>query len=202
MAVAQQSFADVYRKEKDRIEVQLKQLLPLTVEKVIHWGDKPLGYIAKNSAETTNLIREVSAAGAMQVLEDAMKSIGQAPSLMSRLLSRSETLAYKPKLLAIQSNMQRWIDETNRLLLLMKKTENQLSVAMVTFASVAIHHGNIPDQMLDVTVNQRRGTLQQATMQAQMLVNQLESQFANLMTTKNTLDHFLSVTLPAYEGAR
>lgn len=193
-------FHDPSRRMK--AEVQVKQLLPLTINVVMVWGDKPLSFLASQTTSVTNLVREISNMRAYELIEEAQKALVATPSLFQRLKGEDHVMLFKPKLAVIRSNIGRWLSEADRLVQDTTRTEVQMTTCMATFGAVLTFLGQIPDNSLEMATNQRRMTLQQAAMQAQSLVLQVDQQRKSLYTLKNALDAFLDVTLPAYETAK
>lgn len=193
-------FCDPTRRMK--AEVQVKQLLPLTINVVLTWGDKPLSFLASQTTSVTNLVREISNMRAYELIEEAQKALVATPTLFQRLKGEDHVLLFKPKLAVIRSNIGRWLSEADRLINDATRTETQMTTCMATFGAVLTFLGQIPDNSLEMASNQRRMTLQQAAMQAQSLVLQVDQQRKSLYTLKNALDAFLDVQLPAYETAK
>lgn len=200
----EQQHPELYKDSERRMkaELQIKQLLPLTIQVVITWGEKPMSFLGSQSTAVINLVREISNMRAYETVEEAQKSVTATPTLFQRLKGTDLVLSYKPKLATIRANIGRWLSEADRLIQDTKRTEVQMTTCMATFGTVLTYVGTIPDNNLDTASHQRRMTLNQAAMQVQSLVLQIEQQQTMLYTMKNMLDTFLDVTLPAYETAK
>lgn len=204
MKLIETTHPTMYRDPERRMkmEVQVKQLLPLTINVVLVWGDKPLSFLAKQTSDVTSLVREISNMRAYELVDEAQKSLTASPTWLQRLKSEDPVMLYKPKLAVIRSNIQRWLSTADQLTTDTVRTETQMTTCMATFGCVLTFLGQIPDTSLELASSQRRMTLQQAAMQAQSLVLQVDQQRKSLYTLKNALDTFLDVTMPAYESAK
>lgn len=199
---AEQLFPELFAREKLKIELQIKQLIPLTPEIVVEWGSKPMSFLAEQGKAVNTLVRDVAHSKINETIESALQSINEKPNIFVRMLARDTVLSYKPRLTVARSNVTRWLPEANQLLAEVTKTAEKLNVLLASFSAVAAYLGTIPDNILDRCVHDRRIVLQQATTQAQLLVAQVEEQRNQLFSIKTRIDQFLDVTLTAYESAK
>lgn len=202
MSNVKQLFPKLSKTELDRVLILVKQLTPLTHTIAATWGEKVLADMVLVSADVTRAVKEIANTRGLEVLENAKKALVDSPSIVQRFLRKDSVRDYQPRLVAIRTKVQRWVSQIDSLVSKAKKSEQDLIVNAAAYFGVLQYLGAMPDQSLEQAATMRRSTLHQATTQATLNVASVEQLKTQLITLSSALDHFLSVTIPAYESAK
>lgn len=202
MKIAEAKFPDLVRQNREKIELQIRQLLPLKVDVVLEWGDKPLSYAAQQSGATTKLQREISSSNTNSVIEHAVNATQNNPNALMRMLGRDDAVAFKPRLAVVTSNINRWLQTIATTVSEIETTRTKLMVNLASLVAVVDMVGAIPDDELDRVVASRRMILNQATTQTELSIASCKETRRQLIEQKSTVDTLLNVTIPAYESAK
>lgn len=194
-------YPDLYKTEGSRIELQLSQLLPLTIDVVINWGAKTLERMRDGSRDGTALVQQFSTAGGNDMLSKVMEAMSPPSGLLARFRQQDPT-TLEPNLSALVSSIQMWMPQCTKLLEVAKQNHQAMLVKMATLSTAADVAGTPADNMLAQAIHNRRISLQSGVMQAELIVKQLEDTYQQMINQKMQIDQVINVTLPAYKAAK
>lgn len=202
MKLAGAKFPDLVRQNRDKVELQIRQLLPLKVDVVLEWGDKPLGYASQQSGAVTKISREISTSNTNSVIQHALNATQNNPNALMRMLGRDDAVAFKPRLSVVSSNINRWLPTIATTINELEVTKTKLMVNLASLVAVVDMVGAIPDDELDRVIASRRMILNQASTQAELSIASCKELRRQLIEMKATVDTLVNVTIPAYESAK
>lgn len=194
-------FPEIAKANESKIDVHLKQLLPMKVEVVIDWGDKHATTASKVASDVAAVVRQVSDYKLPELLADATQSITSTQSFFQKLVSH-DVVSYKPRLVAARINLVNWLLQLNGFYEAALEAQNKVNVYQVSLSAAVAFVGVIADNTLDRVCHQRQMFLQQVSQQATFTVAQVKDQLDNLYAIKAGLDQLLDVTIPAYQNAK
>lgn len=202
IAEVRQSFAAVYATEYTRIDRYIKQLLPLTSEKCISWGDKVLKTVGELSSNGSKLTKRFSEANSEELMRDALDDANGSGGVLDRMFRKGGTANVKPRLAGLKAQLSGWLPECENISNQARETRIKATAKMVAFASVCAVVGDQLDASIATVANSRRIILQQSLAQLELTAAQMDQLRATLLDQIARVDQLLYVTIPAIEAAR
>jgi hypothetical protein len=190
----------------DRIERQIRQLTPLTLEVLMSWGANALTENGSLCSESAKLVKEFSDMNSTELMTAALKAAQQVPesqSFVSRLMGgKAPTLLnFKPRLQVLQPQLTSMSVTIDKLIKSTGEMEKRLLLNVAALAAICEVVGQPSDEALDRSMHERRTVLGQAANQAK-LVNLQLVQIRTLVSDQTSrLVQLLNVTIPAFEMA-
>lgn len=190
----------------DRIERQIRQLSPLTLEVLMSWGGNALRENGELATEAAKNVKYFTDLNSSELMEGALKSASTVPhskNIFQRLISSNEPtlLTFKPRLVVLNSQLVATRPTLDQLITSTGEMEKRLLLNVAALAATVAVCGQPTDDALNRTMHDRRTILTQAANQAK-LVNLQLVQIRTLVAEQLTrLDQLLLVTIPAFEMA-
>lgn len=194
-------YPDIYRAEATRIDVQLRQLLPLTLDVVMNWGTKTLERMRDGSKDGMALVGQFSQSNGNDMMQKVMEAMQPASGFLARF-KQQDPGVYEAPLSALGASLSMWIPACSKAIGVAKKNHSDMLLKMTTLSTAADVAGTPTDNMLEQALHNRRITLQSGVMQAELVVKQLEDVYQQMVDQKMRIDQVINVTLPAYKAAK
>jgi hypothetical protein len=194
-------YGDMYRAEGPRIDAQLRQLLPLTLDVVMNWGTKTLERMRDGSKEGMALIAQFTQSNGTEMMQKVTAAMQPATGLLARF-KQQNLLVYEAPLAALCASLSLWIPSCTKTIGIAKKNHGDMLLKMATLSVVTDTVGAPTDNMLEQALHNRRITLQSGVMQADLLIKQLEDIHNQMVDQKMRIDQVINVTLSAYQAAK
>lgn len=199
------SHPEVVGQDELRIIRQLQQLMPLQLNTVMDWGAKTMDRLRQDSALAAAVIKAFTQARGTELIEAAVLACTAVPKktgFFDRFKGDPQTpTSLEPQLTVLRSQLGPWMIECDQRISTAKVQHRDILTKFATLVSVANTIGTISDNTLDMAVNNRRTVLQQGSMQAALVIQQLEDVRTLIINQRMQLDQVLDVTLPAYKTA-
>jgi hypothetical protein len=185
-----------------KIELKVKQLLPLTIAIVTTWCDKALKQQADLTVSVANLARQYSTLNVNELITKVMQSTtSTSHSFIDRLRGTSDPLSHKPALLAAKTQLDWLLPKCVEAKQQCAESEQRLIANLASF-SAAVSQSSLQDDALDTAVNRRQSLMQQSVQQVQLSRGQIESVYQQIVDQISKIDQLVTITLPAIEAAR
>ncbi len=189
----------------DRIEKQIRQLSPLTLEVVMAWGGNAMTENGRMTSEAAKLIKEfveLNSADLMKAALDAARAVPQKKSVFSKFLSNEPTLLeLKPRLLILKPQLDAIKPTLTQLITATSEMEKRLMLNVAALSAIVAVVGQPTDDALNRTMDDRRRILTQSANQAKLTNLQLEQQLTLVADQITRLEQLVMVTIPTFEMA-
>lgn len=191
----------------ERIERQIRQLSPLTVDVVMAWGANAIhecGSVATRCATTLKNFSELRSNELVEAALEAARGIQPNHSLLDKVFGKSKShdmLSFKPRLIVLQSELRTILPDINKFTDLAVETEGRLLLQVAALSAICEVSGASDDTSLEHVTQERRSILAQGANQAKLVGLQLAQTKTLIVDQIARLDQMLNVTLPAFEMA-
>lgn len=190
----------------ERIERQIRQILPLKTDVLMGWGATALSENGSNASRCAQAVKEYTELRSNELIEAALKAAQYVPenqSLLEKVFSSKQTnlLYYKPRLVVMQTQLKTALPNIESLLEQSSKLHGRLMLCVASLAAAVQVSGTINDATLDRITQERRTILTQAANQAKLVNLQLTQTKGLIADQLSRLDQMINVTIPAFELA-
>lgn len=191
----------------ERITLQVRQLVPLTLDTLMSWGATPLtenGALATLCAKSVKAFTELNANEQIEAALKAAQYVPEAHSAISKMFSAKPVnlLYFKPRLIVLQGQLRSGtLPELEKLLDQTNETQQRLTLNVAALAAVCEATNASKDPTLERVAQERRTILTQAGNQAKLMNLQLNQTKALIVDHLSRLDQMINITMPAFEMA-
>lgn len=191
-----------YAKYGARLEKQISNLVPLNVTRIMSWATKPLTALTQISSDCATIVRDFSTGRGAELIDETLKTLTSKPSMLDRMMARGNQVSTKPQLMVLRAQLTAWMPKADQLIKDAADIHEQLSHKMTTLRVVTDVCGKCPDITLEEAIDDRQKLLLQATMQAQIVMQQLNDIRRQIVDQLSRVEQMVNVTIPAYETAK
>ncbi len=186
----------------NRIEIYIKQLVPLSVQSLIGYGDKVLQNSANITLEVNQAINKFTQSNVFTLIDNVNKALVDNPSFLNRLLSIDHVRQYAARLSAIRTKINQQVHEIDTLVNQTAKIKHDISIVATALFGTIQYVNNIDDKNIDLAANNKRNTVQQSLSLIENTFHSVDQLKKQIYSAKQTIDHFVDVTIPAYQATK
>lgn len=203
LAIAHADYPALFPHAEQRLAKLFRRILPLRLDLVTDWAEKPLAEQAALLQPITELVLKFTQMGVPALLDNALESTRPPTGVLGKLLRRQTSpVLFKPALTSARVQLLQLMADSEVAVRELETSARNLGLHMTALVVVSTLVSDAPDRVLQDALVQRRTLIQQAVRQAELSVlqmGQVRQQAADLI---GQVSSFLTVTLPAIEMAQ
>lgn len=193
----------------DRIERQIRQLSPLTMEVLANWGGRAISEGGDITSSAARLVKSFADLQGNELVEAALNAAkgpvapsGWMDMIRSFAAPKPESvLSFKPRLIVLKAHLVPLIPQIDSHIHETKESELRLLLNMASLVAVCEVMGRPSDATMDRLMYDRRTILSQASNQSQLVNLQLVQTKQTITQLMSKIDQLLTITIPAFEMA-